>query len=209
MPSFAEEKLLESQGKRRIAGLDEVGRGSLAGPVVAAAVIMPSGRKPRWYSEVDDSKVLTPEKRSELSGRIREKADAFGIGTISHDIIDSLGIVKATQMAMMQAIEQISPPPDSLLIDFLTLPDIEVPQKGIVDGDALCFSIACASIIAKVYRDSLMDQLDGEYPGYGFSHNKGYGTPEHVEYLRALGPCPIHRRTFDPLKEMLLQGRLF
>jgi len=208
MPSFTEEKIFASQGYGRTAGIDEAGRGALAGPVVAAAVIMPYRKKPRWYAEIDDSKVLTPQKRADLAPRIRETATGVGVGIVSHEVIDKRNIVQATVMAMKQAVAQILPPPDSLLIDFLTLPGAHLPQKGIVDGDHLCFSIACASIIAKVTRDGLMAEMDGLHPGYGFARHKGYGTPEHISCLQKLGPCPIHRRTFDPLKEMLLQGRL-
>ena len=209
MPTFAEEKLLEKQGYRRIAGIDEAGRGALAGPVVAAAVIMPLKKKARWFAEVDDSKVLTPKKREFLYQHIQETALGVGVGIISHEVIDSQNIVKATIMAMKQAVEQIAPPPDSLLIDYLLLPDVSIPQKGIVDGDSLCFSISCASIIAKVTLDHLMEELDGKYPGYGLAQHKGYGTPQHLSCLSKLGPCPIHRQTFGPVREILSQGRLF
>jgi ribonuclease HII len=209
MPTFAEEELFESQGYRRIAGIDEAGRGALAGPVVAAAVIMPRSIVAKWYADIDDSKVLTPQQRAAFYLQIREAAIAVGVGVVPHQTIDARGIVTATRLAMMQAVAQITPPPDYLLIDYLLLPDISLPQKGIVDGDHLCFSIACASIIAKVTRDRLMEELDGQYPGYGLARHKGYCTPQHVDCLNRLGPCEIHRRTFSPVKEILLQGRLF
>jgi ribonuclease HII len=177
--------------------------------VVAAAVIMPRSTIATWYAGIDDSKVLTPQQRAAFYQQIREIAIAVGVGIVPHRIIDAQGIVKATRLAMMQSVAQIAPPPDSLLIDYLLLPDIRLPQKGIVDGDHLCFSIACASIIAKVTRDHLMEELDVQYPGYGLARHKGYCTRYHVDCLNRLGPCAIHRRTFSPVREILLQGRLF
>ena len=202
-PSFAEEEKLVMQGYRYIAGVDEVGRGALAGPVVAAAVILPHRFKAGWLRQVKDSKLLTPDKREYLFDHIQEAAISTGVGIISHRIIDTRNIVRATRLAMKRAIAQLSPAADTLLIDFLSLPEVPIPQKGIVNGDGLCFSIACASIIAKVTRDHLMIEMDAVYPGYKLGKHKGYCTEEHVAHLNRLGPSPIHRRSFHPVKEML------
>jgi ribonuclease HII len=201
-PSFAEEKQLHYQGYRLIAGVDEVGRGALVGPVVAAAVVMPDRIRARWRDKVRDSKQLTPKARESLSVQIRGAAISFGIGFISSEIIDARGIAKATRLAMKAAIEQLDPPPEFVLIDYLRLPEVRLPQKGVTDGDSLCFSIACASIIAKVARDEFMVGLDAEYPGYGLAAHKGYGTRAHLDSLRRLGPCPLHRRSFLPVREI-------
>jgi len=203
LPSFAEERILESQGYRYIAGIDEVGRGALAGPVVAAAVILPCQIDAPWLSLVRDSKQLRPVKRELLFHHLHQTAVALGIGLADHDVIDSLGIVRATQLAMKLAVDQLSPPPETLLIDYMHLPEVELPQKGVKYGDSRCFSIACASIIAKVTRDRLMVELDGVYPGYELTRHKGYGTREHLARLHRLGPSPIHRRSFRPVKEMI------
>jgi ribonuclease HII len=200
-PTFAEEQRLEAQGYRLIAGVDEVGRGALAGPVVAAAVILPPGLDTPWLGKVNDSKLVCPETRQVLFHHIHEAAIAIGIGTISHEVIDARGIATATRLAMKLAIEMLSPPADSLLIDYLSLPEIKLPQRPVVNGDSLCCSIACASIIAKVARDRLMTELDQVYPGYGLAHHKGYGTRQHLDCLRRLGPSPIHRTSFQPVKE--------
>jgi len=203
MPSFAEEEILAAQGYQRIAGIDEVGRGALAGPVVAAAVILSRHINAPWLTEVKDSKQLTPAKRELLFHRIHEIAISIGIGLAPHNFIDAHGIVKATRLAMKLAVDQLSPPPESLLIDYMRLPEVRLPQKGITDGDNLCMSIACASIIAKVARDRIMVEFDGVYPGYGLAQHKGYGTKEHLAYLYRLGPCPIHRQSFRPVREMM------
>ena len=199
-PTFTEEKLLEAQGCRLIAGVDEAGRGALAGPVVAAAVILPCCIKTPWLNQIKDSKQLTPVRRELLFHNIHETAIAIGIGIVPHEVIDDQGIIKATRLAMKLAIDQLSPPPESLLIDYMRLPEVKLPQKGIKNGDSLCFSIACASIIAKVARDRLMLELDQVYPGYGLAQHKGYGTKEHMVCLRRLGPSPIHRQSFKPVK---------
>ena len=203
MLSFAEEEMFERQGYQHIAGVDEVGRGCLAGPVVAGAVIMPYRANAPWFVQVNDSKLLSPLKREFLYQQIQKAALAIGIGIVSHEVIDARGIVEATRLAMKQAIEQLSPPPDSLLIDYMHLPEVEFPQKGITDGDRLCFSIACASIVAKVSRDRLIVELDGAYPGYGLARHKGYATREHLSCLHKLGPCPIHRRSFRPVRDAI------
>jgi ribonuclease HII len=201
-PSFAEEKLLRAQGYRLIAGVDEVGRGALMGPVVAAAVILPDSIKARWRGKVRDSKQLSPGAREYLYDFIKEAAISIGVGSYSNKVIDSIGIARATRLAMIWAIEQLTPQPQYLLIDYVRLPEMSLPQKGITDGDSLCFSIACASIIAKVTRDRLVTAMDKDYPGYGFAGHKGYGTREHLECLRKKGPCPLHRRTFSPVSEI-------
>ncbi|MCK4863505.1 MAG: ribonuclease HII [Dehalococcoidales bacterium] len=201
-PSFTEEKLLRSQGYQLIAGVDEVGRGALMGPVVAAAVILPHDFRARWRNKVRDSKQLRPKDREYLSGCIREIAISVGVGVQSNEIIDTIGIAPATRLAMVSAVSQLIPEPQYLLIDYFRIPEMPLPQKGIVDGDGLCFSIACASIIAKVTRDRMVVEMDGEYPGYGFAGHKGYGTRQHIDCLRRIGPCRVHRRSFRPLREM-------
>ncbi len=206
-PSFVEEKSLETQGYRLIAGVDEVGRGALAGPVVAAAVILPGDVKAHWLGRVRDSKQLSPATRELLFRHIQKVAVSIGIGKFSHEVIDACGIVEATRLAMKAAIEQLSPSPHYLLIDYLLLPEVYLPQKGITHGDSLCFSIACASIVAKVTRDRLMVELDSVYPGYRLAKHKGYATEEHIACLHRLGPCPIHRRSFRPLKDMVCKVR--
>jgi ribonuclease HII len=203
IPSFAEERLLEAQGYRLIAGVDEVGRGALIGPVVAAAVILPNDVNVRWQDKVRESKQLSPARRELLSDCIHEIAISVGIGTSASEVIDAQGIIKATRLAMKSAIEQLVPEPQYLLIDYMRLPEVPLPQKGITDGDSLCFSIACASIIAKVARDRLMVELDEAYPGYGLAEHKGYGTKEHLACLRRQGPCPLHRRSFRPVREII------
>jgi ribonuclease HII len=203
MPSFIEEERLEAQGYRLIAGVDEAGRGALAGPVVAAAVILPRSMKAPWLAEVRDSKLLTPARRELLFSRINEEAVAVGIGAAAHDLIDKMGIVTATRLAMKEAVEQLSPSAESLLIDYMRLPEVGLPQKGITNGDNLCFSIACASIVAKVARDRLMMTFDRVYPGYGLARHKGYGTSEHFACLVRLGPSPIHRQSFSPVRAVM------
>lgn len=202
MPSFDEERLFEAQGYRFIAGIDEAGRGALAGPVVAAAVILPFGKDIPFIRMVRDSKKLTSAKREYLFPLIQEAAAAVGVGMVDFDIIDKIGIVPATRIAMKLAVERLSRPADSLLIDYMKLPEIHLPQKGITHGDDLCYSIACASIIAKVSRDHIMIELDSIYSGYGLAEHKGYGTSEHVACLQRLGPSPIHRKTFTLVREL-------
>jgi ribonuclease HII len=203
MPSFIEEELLGAQGYQLIAGIDEAGRGALAGPVVAAAVILPNRVDAPWLDGVKDSKQLAPAKRELLFHHIHEVAISVGIGLTPHYLVDAWGIVKATRLAMKQAISQLSLPPQFLLIDYMRLPEVRLPQKGITNGDNLCFSIACASIIAKVARDQLMVEFDSIYPGYGLAQHKGYGTRQHFACLDRLGPCPIHRRSFRPVRAVL------
>ena len=201
-PSFTEEEMLEAQGYQHIAGIDEAGRGSLAGPVVAAAVILPYHIDTPWLNQVKDSKQLSPARRESLSHHIHQVAISIGIGVVPHKVIDARGIIKATRLAMKLAIGQLSSPPEFLLIDYMRLPEVSLPQKGITNGDCLCFSIACASIMAKVSRDHMMRELDGTYPGYGLAQHKGYGTKGHLACLRRLGPSPIHRRSFRPVRDI-------
>ena len=203
IPSFAEEERLEAQGYQLIAGIDEVGCGALAGPVVAAAVILPCHIDTPWLKQVRDSKQLTPARRQLLSEHIHEIATSIGIGIASHEFIDTQGLTKARRLAMKTAIDQLSPPPESLLIDYLSLPNVPLPQKGIKNGDSLCVSIACAAIMAKVYRDRMMTELDQAYPGYGLAQHKGYGTKKHLSCLRRLGPSPIHRQSFKPVRDLI------
>jgi ribonuclease HII len=201
-PSFIEEKTLRAQGYELIAGIDEVGRGALMGPVMAAAVILPEKIKGKWKSKVRDSKMLTPEGREFLFDYICRAAVSYGVGSSSNEEIDSVGIAKATRLAMVRAIKQLKPQPQFLLIDYVKLHESYIPQKGIVHGDSLSFSIACASIIAKVTRDRLVTEMDKDYPGYNFASHKGYGTEEHLACLLEKGPCPLHRRSFSPVGEL-------
>jgi len=191
------------QGYRHIAGIDEAGRGPLAGPVVASAVILPPTKKTGWLKQLRDSKKLSCAKREFLYQRIKGTALAIGIGVISHEVIDNKGIAIATKLAMKEAIASLKVHPDYLLIDHLLLPDLPFPQKGITNGDATCCSIACASIIAKVYRDRIMVRMDLSYPSYGLVKHKGYCTKDHIRSLKTLGPSAIHRKTFRPIKELL------
>ncbi len=207
-PTWAEEDALWRRGHRLVAGVDEVGRGPLAGPVVAAAVVLPPSLLPRrtppsWLHQVRDSKLVPPKLREKLAPLLRECALAVGVGSASHAEIDRVGILPATRMAMRRAIEQIAPPPDFVLIDAVTLPDSDIPHKAIIHGDAICFSIAAASIVAKVFRDQLMVRLDTQYPGYGFAAHKGYPTPSHLASLQRLGPSPVHRRCYAPVRRLL------
>jgi len=198
-PTFAEEERLWAQGWRLVAGVDEVGRGPLAGPVVAAAVVLPSERQPSWVHLLRDSKELSAQRREELFGLIQQDGIAFGVGIVPREEIDARGIAPASKLAMRDAITGLPLIPDYLLIDYVRLPRVRIPQRSITNGDRLSFSIAAASIVAKVTRDRIMVELDGQYPGYGFARHKGYGTPEHLEVLQRLGPCPLHRRSFAPV----------
>jgi ribonuclease HII len=195
-PSFVEERRFLAEGYSNIAGVDEVGRGCLAGPVVASAVILPCFIRRPWLREVRDSKMLTARKREYLFAFITESAVAIGTGVVEHTVIDAIGIGKASKMAMKLAVEKLTPSADSLIIDYFQLPDVKLPQRGIVDGDALCYSIACASIIAKVTRDGMMQELDKQYPGYGLCRHKGYATKEHWRAIEEKGLSPIHRISF-------------
>ena len=202
-PNLDQENKLKLQGYELIAGIDEAGRGALAGPVVAAAVILPCSGHPPWFKLVRDSKEISAKKRESLFHLMQKEAVVVGVGIVSSQIIDALNILKATQLAMKQAVEKLPQQPHFLLIDRLTLPHCPIPQKGITKGDKLCLSIACASIVAKVTRDHIMEELDKIYPGYGFAKHKGYGTSGHVSCLQQLGPSPGHRLSFAPVRTML------
>jgi len=199
LPTFDQEHALQARGYRLVAGVDEVGRGALAGPVMAAAVILPLGSDFPWLKLVRDSKQLSPRQRERVFDLVRSAGIPFGLGSVPHATIDRVGIVRATRMAMAEAVQALPSRPDFLLIDALSLPEVDLPQKGIVRGDQLSFSIACASIVAKVSRDRQMTELDGVYPGYGLARHKGYGTRQHLQCLGRLGPCAIHRRSFAPV----------
>jgi len=187
------ERGLTGKGYLRICGVDEAGRGPLAGPVVAAAVVLPL---PCPIAGINDSKQLSESRREALYDEIMRMAVGIGIGIVDHDIIDQINILQATKRAMREAVAQIQPPPDYLLIDALTLSDIPIPQEGIIHGDALSVSIAAASIIAKVTRDRQMRTYHDRWPQYDFARHKGYGTRHTSTRFRRHGPSPIHRITF-------------
>lgn len=196
----AEEKLqieraLQTQGVKYIAGVDEVGRGPLAGPVVCAAVIMPL-EEDTLVIGVDDSKKLSIKKREELAEKIKATALCYTIVEIDEKTIDEINILEATKRGMKQAVESLKIPPEMVLTDGNMTIDIPHKQKSVVHGDALSYSIGAASIIAKVYRDNLMDEYAKQYPCYDFEKNKGYGTAAHIQGIKEFGLCPIHRRTF-------------
>lgn len=196
----AEEKLkyeraLLEKGYRYIAGVDEVGRGPLAGPVVCAAVIMPLDEA-LLVEGVDDSKKLSEKKREALSALIKERALAYTVYEVSEKVIDEINILEATRLGMKRAIEGLAIPPEIVLTDGNMTIDIPFRQRSIIGGDALSYSIGAASIIAKVHRDHLMDEFAKEYPAYAFEKNKGYGTAVHIQAIKEQGLCPIHRRTF-------------
>lgn len=188
------------RGYCRVAGIDEAGRGALAGPVVAAAVILPPGLD---IPGVDDSKKLTPCRRDELFDIITERALAVGVGFGDHRLIDRINILQATLEAMKSAVQQLSAPPDFLLIDGISKVPSPIHQQTIKKGDSASLTIAAASIIAKVTRDRLMTDFDNDYPGYGFAGHKGYGSESHMAAIARLGPCEIHRKTFRGVREHL------
>jgi ribonuclease HII len=187
------EKELRRRGYKLVAGVDEVGRGCLAGPVVAAAVILPEDCV---LPGLDDSKKIDAACRERLDAYVRGCAIAVGVGVVEAREIDSRDILRASLSAMRIAVEALRPEPDAVLLDAVAIPGLRRPQLPVVHGDALCSAIAAASIVAKVYRDRLLEDLARSYPAYGFERHKGYGTPEHWEALRAAGPCPEHRLTF-------------
>ena len=195
---LAYEKELYTQGIHLIAGVDEVGRGPLAGPVVAAAVILPKACK---IPGLNDSKKIPKSKHKEIYEAVLQNAIAIGIGIKDNQVIDQVNIYEATKLAMMEAIGQLEPQPQHLLIDAMRL-DLPISQTSIIKGDANSLSIAAASIVAKVTRDQMMEEFDCEYPGYDFTQNVGYGTANHLAGLHKLGVTPIHRRSFEPIKSM-------
>lgn len=201
-PSLVEERQLWRAGFARVAGLDEAGRGALAGPVVAGAVILQANTKRTGlWAEVQDSKLLSPPRREELSLRIREQAAAWSLGEASAAEIDALGIAPATRLAMRRAVQALSPSPDHLLLDWVQLKSLNLPQLSFTKGDLHVVTIAAASILAKVHRDRLLCQLHERFPAYGFHSHKGYAARAHLAAIAKLGPCPAHRRSFSPLRK--------
>jgi ribonuclease HII len=197
-PDFAEERILWSRGFRFVAGIDEVGRGCLAGPVTSAAVILPPDWNPRGLR---DSKLLKPEERRRLDIEIRSHALAWGIAFVGPDVIDRINILQATLLASTLAAARLPIRPDALLLDAVSLPEVRVHQRVLVSADRLCASVAAASVIAKVARDRLMEEYDELYPGYDLARNKGYAAPEHRAGIDTLGLCPIHRLSFAPCRD--------
>jgi len=222
LPTFEVEMDIQRQGFFPVAGVDEAGRGPLAGPVVAAAVVLPpfppgakdpasiprnklkkhrnSRGKGDWLSLVDDSKALTARQRQRALEQIELHAASIGVGMATSQEIDSMGIVAATRWAMRRAIANLPLRPSYLLVDFVQLSECGIPFQGLTHGDSICYCIAAASIVAKVTRDRIMDEADATYPGYGFCRHKGYATPQHLRQLALRGPSPIHRRSFRPIR---------
>ena len=202
-PTLKFERAYWSRGFELVAGLDEVGRGAWAGPVVAGAIILPRFKRiPRELGHARDSKLLSPAQREKLIEPIQLLALAHAIGAATRAEIDELGIVPATKLAMKRALAALATPPTALLIDALALPDLSVPQRAIIRGDQQSLSIACASILAKVARDRMMVELDGKVPGYAFAQHKGYGTAKHRAALEKLGASSAHRVSFAPIKNL-------
>ena len=195
MRAFENERIREMLGTEAfvVAGIDEAGRGPLAGPVAAGAVILPADHDILY---LNDSKKLSAKKRDMLYDQIREEAVAWAVGLVEPARIDEINILQATYEAMRLAISQLKVSPTVLINDAVTIPGVDIPQIPVIKGDAKCISIAAASILAKVTRDRIMEEMDVLYPQYGFAKHKGYGTKEHMEAIRTYGPCPIHRRTF-------------
>jgi ribonuclease HII len=205
MPDFSLENSVYGQGFSLIAGVDEVGRGPLAGPVFAAAVIFPpdlTGRE-TWLEALDDSKRLSPAQRDRAVEVVEAHALAIGVAQVGPDAVDSLGIGQASIQAMLQAVENLPLDPTYLLLDYVPLRECPIPFQTIVRGDTLSYSIAAASNVAKVARDRMMREANEVYPGYSFDRNKGYGTAQHLAQLRERGPCQIHRRSFRPVRESM------
>ena len=206
-PDLAAERALWRDGVDFIAGIDEVGRGPLAGPVAAGAVVLPRidriTKSLRWLRSIRDSKQLTAAAREELSGYVWEHSLSAGVAFVPVAVIDRIGIAEASRQAWLGAIAELVVKPAHLLLDAFRLPACRLPQTAIINGDEKIMSIACASIIAKVARDRLMADQHTEHPGYGFVTNKGYATPEHFAALDRLGPCRLHRRSFSPVREMV------
>ena len=206
MPDLSLEAAFRADGLRLVAGVDEAGRGPLAGPVAAAAVILPpdlSGGED-WLGAIDDSKRLSESQRERAAEMIRRNALAHAVAQIESDEIDRIGIGRAVGKAMLAAVSALQPAPDALLLDWVPGKEWPLPFQTVVKGDAKSLSIAAASILAKVARDERMLRADGRYPGYGFAQHKGYATRRHIRCLSELGPTPIHRRSFNPLRQGLL-----
>jgi len=205
---FSWERQLREGGYRCIAGIDEVGRGALAGPLVAAAVVIPTGSNddPEMTSgwmAIRDSKSIAHRRRATIAKWIHASGAIIGIAAVSHEELDEIGLAAANRCAMERSIRALAEQPDMLLIDAMTL-NFDTPQIGIIGGDAQSLSIAAASIVAKVHRDAIMVELDIDYPEYGFARHKGYGVAAHMEALRERGPCPSHRRCFAPVREAVI-----
>lgn len=199
------EAAARARGFRRIAGLDEAGRGCLFGPVYAAAVVLSPERPIRGLR---DSKQLSPERREDLARLIRQRAEAWAVAWVEAELIDRINILEASRLAMKLAAERLDPPPDYLLVDALIL-EVAIPQQALIRGDARCRSIAAASILAKVERDRALAEWDRIYPQYGLARNKGYASPEHLAALRRHGPSPLHRTSFAPVRLLGYQKTLF
>ena len=197
------ERRAASQGYRWIAGLDEAGRGPLAGPVVAGAVILPDTFA---LADINDSKQIAPALRRKMAADIKKQAVSWAVAAVYPPYLDTINIYQATVQAMNMAVSSLKPRPDYLLIDAVKLTDIHIEQQSIIKGDTLSVSIAAASILAKVERDNTMEAFDSLYPGYGFARHKGYATREHVQLLMQKGPCPIHRVSFEPVKSLIKGG---
>ena len=204
LPDFSIEKEISADPNLLVAGVDEVGRGTLAGPVVAAAAILPGPVPSEYEGIVNDSKLLSAAQRQRAFTWLVDWCVSYGVGACTADEIDTIGIVPATRLAMSRAIAELDPQPDHLLIDAVKLDAVAIPQTSIIRADSRSQSAAAASIIAKVTRDKLMANVfDSEYPGYGFAAHKGYGTAVHISALKELGDSPIHRRSFKPVSDML------
>ncbi len=205
-PTLLHEQELWEKGVARVGGVDEVGRGPLAGPVVAGAVVLQAETAASWSGLMTDSKQMTEEQREVAYEQLMARGVAHAVGACSSEEIDAIGIASATRLAMARAIEGLDPQPQHLLVDALTLEAVSLPQTAIIKGDAVSLSIAAASVIAKVTRDRLMAGVfEAEFPGYGFASHKGYGTAAHLAALKEHGPCDIHRNSFRPVREALLQ----
>jgi len=203
-PFLSEELQCWRRGLRRVAGVDEVGRGPMAGPVVAAAVVLDPSDAAAWWGELRDSKLLSARARERLAEAIRRNAEV-GVGVVAPEVIDAVGITVATCQAMRLALGELCPAPDHILVDGRPLRHLAQPHTALVGGDRRCLSIAAASIVAKVERDRLMLEYEGLFPGYGFGRHKGYPTAEHAQALAKLGPCDIHRRSWAPVR-ILVEG---
>ena len=200
-PALTEEQRLWRNGFARVAGLDEAGRGALAGPVVAGAVILPTNCAQQGvWAAVQDSKLLSPARREELADQVRARAAAWSLGEASAAEIDAVGIASATRLAMRRAVSALIPPPNHLLIDWVQLKALNLPQQSFTKGDQRIVTIAAASILAKVHRDRLLRQLHQAYPAYGFDSHKGYGAHYHLTAIKRHGPCPAHRLSFAPMR---------
>lgn len=201
-PDLDQEVRLWRAGYGAIAGVDEAGRGALAGPVVAGAVVLPKGAEMAGiWADVRDSKLLSSERREGMVDAIHRAAAGWGVGEASAQEIDDIGIAPATRLAMQRAIEALPARPDYLLLDWVRLARLNLPQESFTKGDRRIVSIAAASILAKVHRDRLLVEMEGSYPGYGFASHKGYGAASHLAAIAARGPCPEHRRSFSPLRQ--------